>query len=224
MYQLPEIKDSNPSDTVEVIFNPGAAFNFLSFDKSNNRLFILPNVTTVEHVGIYTIDLTLDDSFDQVEYSLLLYLICPVQNFTVDPFNPRYDTPFPLPYIREITQFGKVFVRFNTTMVIPFDEVLNHPDHSQSEADSDLLDRNLESIEVLPHQSNSTSFIELGEMNGLPISNFTNYSRINNETVLINDTYHHMLEVSLIDIEETALDKLNFTWECIDFTETEMVL
>lgn len=39
-----------------------------------------------------------------------------------DSFVPRYDRPSPLPYIYRITEVGKVYVRFNTTMVIPIDE------------------------------------------------------------------------------------------------------
>ena len=62
------------------------------------------------------------------------------------------------------------------------------------------------------------------EVNGLPEIIFANYSKINNETVWINDTEHQVLGVSVINSDETVVRQLNFTWECIDFSATEMVL
>ena len=58
----------------------------------------------------------------------------------------------------------------------------------------------------------------------MPVSSFANYSRINNSTVWINGVQHHTLDVSLIDVDESATDNLSFSWECIDFTSTEMVM
>ena len=74
------------------------------------------------------------------------------------------------------------------------------------------------------HSNNTSSFLKFSEVAGLPVSNFTNYSRINNSTVWINDMQHHALDVSLIDVDESVADNLSFSWECIDFTETEMVM
>ena len=106
-----------------MVFNPGAAASFLTFDMTENRLNIQANATTADDVGIYSIELTLDDSTNTTHYTIELYLICPRYNFMKlnDTFIPRYDSPSPLPYIHEITQFGKVIVRFNTTMKIPID-------------------------------------------------------------------------------------------------------
>ena len=33
-----------------------------------------------------------------------------------------------------------------------------------------------------------------------------------------------MLEIYIIDAEKSTKGKMNFTWECVDFTEYEMVL
>ena len=72
--------------------------------------------------------------------------------------------------------------------------------------------------------NNTSSFLEFSETGGLPVSTYTNYSRINNSTVWINGIQHHALDVSLIDVDESIADDLSFSWECIDFTETEMVI
>ena len=51
------------------------------------------------------------------------------------------------------------------------------------------------------------------EVRGVPVFNSTEFSLVNNVT-----------EVYLADIESTSKDKLNFTWECIDFSESQMVI
>ena len=65
----------------------------------------------------------MDDGTDTNSYLIELYLICPGFNFIGlnDTYTPIFDSPSPLPYIHEITQLGKVIVRFNTTMKIPID-------------------------------------------------------------------------------------------------------
>ena len=123
VYNLPEIKDPNEFDTVDVIFNAKSAIGFLNYDETSKRLFIGANVTTLEDEGTYDFNIILNDGTINITYALRLTLIPEAVNETVpDPYIPRRDIPSPLPYIYKITPLGKVYVRFNTTMVIPVDE------------------------------------------------------------------------------------------------------
>ena len=70
----------------------------------------------------------------------------------------------------------------------------------------------------------ATPIVGLGEVGGLPNKNFGNYSRINNETVWINGTEHNILGVYVTNSDSATLARLGFSWECIAFRPTEMVL
>ena len=56
--------------------------------------------------------------------------------------------------------------------------------------------------------------------------NFKNFSLIHNETVLINGTVYPSLEVFIIpnEPEDPCAERLGFYWECIDYSEHELVL
>ena len=71
---------------------------------------------------------------------------------------------------------------------------------------------------------NETMFNAFSDVIGLPMKNYTNYSEINNETMWMNETQYNMLGLHVIDGDQSVLDTLNFTWECIDYTENEMTL
>ena len=68
----------------------------------------------------------MDDGIAKNEYQMTLELLILQLNLTVieDSFGLKYDIPSPVPYIHEITQIGKVVVRFNTTMNFPPEELI----------------------------------------------------------------------------------------------------
>ena len=56
------------------------------------------------------------------------------------------------------------------------------------------------------------------------MSTYVNYSRVNNETLWQGGEEYFSIEVALLNEETELVERLNFTWECIDFKETEMTL
>ena len=64
------------------------------------------------------------------------------------------------------------------------------------------------------------------EVHGEPISNYRNYSLIHNSKVRINGEDFPSLSVAVepFDTENSCAKHLNFRWECINFTSTELIL
>ena len=55
---------------------------------------------------------------------------------------------------------------------------------------------------------------------------FKNYSLIQNSTVRINGTDYPSLRVSVkpLNLEDSCAQRLNFVWECMNFTSEELTL
>ena len=93
---------------------------------------------------------------------------------------------------------GKVCLKFNSTMI---------PNFALTEEDLHKNSSRLLEVEIYQE--------------GIARSTFKNFSNINNETVLINDTVYPSLEVRLKpdEPEDPCAERLGFTWECIEFDE-----
>ena len=67
---------------------------------------------------------------------------------------------------------------------------------------------------------------ELSGIQGRRVSDFKNFTQINNGTIQINDTVYQSLDIHVLpyDLEDTCADSLTFFWECTEYDSNLMLI
>lgn len=126
-----------------------------------------------------------------------------------------FDENPPMPFIHSISPDGLVKIRFNTTM----QEVASLIDTEKQATPQRRLRRQLTS---------GAGEDDLEIVKGSVIPTYSNFTRIHNSTVNIDGIDLPSFDVSIEPAEpdntSQCAQNLEFKWEVIDFTPTEMTL